>query len=66
MKGLVIAGGLPQITLIRQLKERGIQTILIDGSPFPLARAYADQFYQVNILILRRLKESRCVRKWIF
>ena len=44
MKALVVAGGLPQITLIRQLKERGIQTVLIDGSSFPLARAYADQY----------------------
>ena len=57
MKALVVAGGLPQITLIQQLKERGIQTVLIDGSPFPLARAYADQFYQVNIFDIEAVKE---------
>ena len=57
MKCLVIAGGLPQITLIQELKERRIQTILIDGNPFPLARPYADQFYQVNIFDIEAVKE---------
>ncbi len=49
MKALVVAGGLPQITLINQLKERGVKTILVDGSAAPLAKEYADNFYQVNI-----------------
>ena len=57
MKALVVAGGLPQITLIQQLKERGIQTVLIDGSPFPLARPYADQFFQVNVFDIEAVKE---------
>lgn len=57
MKALVVAGGLPQITLIQQLKERGIKTVLIDGSAFPLARAYADLFYQANIFDIEAVKE---------
>lgn len=49
MKALVLAGGLPQIELIRQLKERGIKTILADGSPNAIARPYCDKFYLVGI-----------------
>ena len=49
MKALVIAGGVPQIELIRQLKDRGITTVLADGSPNAVARPFADVFYNVNI-----------------
>lgn len=49
MKALVVAGGMPQITLIKQLKERGIETILVDGSSTPVALQYSDKFYNVNI-----------------
>ena len=49
MKALVMAGGLPQIELIRQLKARGIFTILADGSAEPLARPYADKVKQIDI-----------------
>ena len=49
MKALVIAGGVPQVELIRQLKSRGIVTVLADGNPNAIARPYADGFYQVNI-----------------
>ena len=44
MKALVVAGGMPQITLINQLKERNVETILVDGSPTPVALPYADKF----------------------
>ena len=57
MKALVLAGGLPQITLIEQLKERGIETVLLDGSAAPLARDYADRFYQVNIFDIEAVKD---------
>ena len=57
MKALIVAGGLPQITLINQLKERGVETVLVDGSATPLAKAYADQFYQVNIFDVEGVKE---------
>lgn len=49
MKALVLAGGLPQITLIKELKERGVVVVLADGSESAIARPYADQFYKVNI-----------------
>lgn len=57
MKALVVAGGLPQITLINQLKERGVETVLVDGSVTPLAKKYADKFYQVNIFDIESVKE---------
>lgn len=49
MKALVLAGGLPQIELLRQLKTRGIITLLADGSAEPLAKSYADQTVQIDI-----------------
>ena len=57
MKALVVAGGLPQITLINQLKERNVQTILVDGSATPLAKEFADKFYQVNIFDVESIKK---------
>lgn len=57
MKALVVAGGLPQITLISELKERNIVTILVDGSAAPIAKEYADRFYQVNIFDVSAVKE---------
>ncbi len=49
MKALVLAGGLPQITLINELKSRGVTAVLADGSEKAIARPYADAFYKVNI-----------------
>lgn len=57
MKALVLAGGLPQIVLINQLKQRGVTTILADGNEHPLARPYADLFYQVNIFDIEAVKK---------
>lgn len=57
MKAFVIAGGIPQIELIRQLKNRGITTVLADGSPNAVARPYADVFYHVNIFDIAKIKE---------
>ena len=37
-KALVLAGGLPQIELIRQLKARGVTTVLADGSAIAIGR----------------------------
>ena len=56
MKALVVAGGIPQITLIQELKERGIETILVDGSPTPVALPYPDKFYNVNIFDIEAVK----------
>ncbi len=57
MKALVIAGGVPQIELIKQLKSRGITTVLADGSPQAVARPYADVFYHVNIFDVPAVKD---------
>ena len=57
MKALVLAGGLPQIVLINQLKERNVTTVLADGNANPIARPYADIFYQVNIFDIDAIKE---------
>ena len=50
MKAMVIAGSCPQIVLLKQLKERGFQTVLADNNENAVARPYADQFVKVNIL----------------
>lgn len=57
MKALVVAGSIPQIELIKQLKEREIETVLIDGSNSCLAKSYADVFYQVDIFDIEKVKD---------
>ena len=57
MKALVVAGGMPQITLINQLRERGVETVLADGSPAPVALPYPDKFYQVNIFDIDAVRD---------
>lgn len=50
MKALVLAGGFPQIDLIEDLKSRGYIVILADYYEEPVAKKYADIFYQVSTL----------------
>ena len=57
MKALIIAGGLPQIELIKQLKNRNIYTILADGSDNPLAKPFADRSYQIDIFNIEAVKK---------
>ena len=57
MKALVIAGGLPQIELINQLKERGIEALLADGSPYAVARPYCDKFFHVDVFDMEAIKD---------
>lgn len=57
MKALVLAGGLPQITLIKVLQSRGVTAVLADGSDKAIARPYADVFYKVNIFDIDAVKE---------
>lgn len=57
MKALVLAGGLPQITLIKELQSRGVTAILVDGSEKAIARPFADAFYKVNIFDIDAVKE---------
>ncbi len=57
MKALVLAGGLPQIVLIQELQKRNVTAILADGNEHPIARPYADKFYQVNIFDIEAVKK---------
>ena len=50
MKALVVAGGIAQAALIKELKGRGIYTILADKNPKAIAVPYADAFYPVSTL----------------
>lgn len=57
MKALVLAGGLPQIELIQQLKLRNITTVLCDGNANALARPWADIFCQIPIFDVDAVKD---------
>ena len=56
MKALILAGGLPQINLIQNLKSRNINTVLADYNEQPVAKGYADMFYQVSTLDVDAIK----------
>ena len=57
MKALVLAGGFPQIALIQELKSRNIFVILADYNQNPVAKPYADAFYQVSTLDVAAITE---------
>lgn len=64
MKALVLCGGIPQSVLIKELKSRGIYTILADMDPRVMARPYADEFYPVSALdaeAVRKLAKNKKV-----
>ena len=56
-KALVLAGGIPQIELIKKLKARGYYTILADYYENPVAKPYADKFYQESTLDLEMIEK---------
>lgn len=57
MKALVLAGGYPQIALINELKSRGITVLLADYYASPVAKPYADAFYQVSTLDIEAITD---------
>lgn len=57
MKALVLAGGYPQIALIKELKSRGITVALADYYEEPVAMPYADKFYRVSTLAVDAIEE---------
>lgn len=63
MKALVLAGGLAQIELLRQLKERNIETVLVDGNDKAIAKPYADIFYQIQIMDSEEVKKIALAEK---
>lgn len=56
MKALVLAGGFPQIALIKELKSRGIYVILADWTEHPAAEPYADIFYRESTLDIEAIE----------
>lgn len=59
---IVLGGTIPHIELIRQLKERGFYTILVDYFPNPPAKVYADEHIQESTLdheIVYQIAQSR-------
>lgn len=56
MKSLIISGGVPQIELLKQLRQRGIETVLADGAENCVAKDYADKFCQVPIFDVEAVK----------
>ncbi|MBE6708977.1 MAG: ATP-grasp domain-containing protein [Ruminococcaceae bacterium] len=63
MKALVLAGGFPQIALVEELKKRGIEVILADYNENPVAKEYADSFYQVSTLDIPAITEVAKIEK---
>ena len=57
MKAFVIAGGLPQIELLNQLRARRVTTVLADGNNNALAKPYADIFYHIPIFDIEAVKD---------
>lgn len=57
MKALVLCGGVPQIAAIKELKSRGIKTLLADMNENVPAREYADEFYKVSVLDVDAIRE---------
>ena len=53
---LVLAGGVPQIKLINELHERDCFVIVADYNENPVAKKYADIFYQKSTLYLNAIK----------
>lgn len=64
MKAMVLAAGLPQIALINEIKSRGISVVLLDYLSDPIAKPYADKFYQVSTLdipAVTEIAQKECV-----
>ena len=56
-KALVLAGGFPQIALINELHHRGFQVLLADYNKEPVAKKYADKYYQVSTLDVESIEK---------
>ncbi|MBQ3596285.1 MAG: ATP-grasp domain-containing protein [Clostridia bacterium] len=56
-KALVLCGGVPQIELLKQLKERGITSVLCDMNEKVEARKHADIFYPVSTLDVEKVTQ---------
>lgn len=64
MKALVLCGGMPQLSLLRELRSRGIASVLADANEHAPAVKYADIFYPVSTLdedAIRRIAQEEKV-----
>ena len=59
-RAIVLGGTVPHIELIRQLKERGYHTILVDYLPSPPAKRFADLHIQESTLDHDKVYELAC------
>ncbi len=57
MKALVLAGGFPQIALIKELKNRNIYVLLADWGENPVAKEYADEYHCVSTLDIEAITD---------
>lgn len=57
MKALVLAGGFPQIELIKNLKKRDIEVVLADYNVEPVAKKYADKYSQTSTLDIDAIRD---------
>ncbi len=56
-KVLVLAGGFPQIELIKKLKSRGYFVLLADWNENPVAKEYCDKYYKESTLDVEKIKK---------
>ena len=55
MTGIVVPGAIPQVAMLKDLKGRGIHTILADMNPKAIARPFADEFYDISAMDIEGL-----------
>lgn len=56
-KAIVLCGGIPQMSLVQELKSQGVYTILADQNPKAPAVPYADKYCNVSTMDVEALKE---------
>ena len=64
MKALVLCGGMPQLYLLKELRRRGITSVLADMNEKAPAVPFADKFYPISTLDIggiRKLAEDEKV-----
>ena len=63
MKAIVVAGGIAQAELIKELKSRGIYTILVDRNPEAYAVRFADAFFPISTMDADAIKQLAVTEK---
>lgn len=63
MKALVLCGGMPQLCLVQNLKQRGIFVVLADMNPNAPAVKYADAFFPVSTLDVEGIRNIAICEK---